>query len=186
MEVSMIKKQILKELKDIDSKKVYEILTDANYYHTVIFVLLEHFINNLGFKGVYVSLNTPCSTLHEQLKERKINLSNLHFIDCVSKQFENPNSNLSVSFSNPQSLTDLSLAISSALNTKKFDFLLFDSVSTFLIYNDVNTTGKFLHYLINSQIRTLNIAGFFLYVDEKNSEALMSVTSQFSDKCIKL
>jgi hypothetical protein len=83
----------------------------------------------------------------------------------------------------PKSLTELSLAVNVLTNSGKYDFLVFDSLTSLLIYNNPNIVEKFCLYLAN-KTRNLNIRAIFLAINEEKSEKLGAVLSQSIDKCI--
>ncbi|MBI2564689.1 hypothetical protein HYV79_01730 [Candidatus Woesearchaeota archaeon] len=179
-------KNLTKELNEFSKNKVYGIATSAENYKQTTISIIKFLVEKLKLKGIYVTLNTPCFFLKNILKQNKIDISKLFFIDCISKHSGLTDlSHVNCSFvKGPQSLTELSLAISSALNCGDFSFLLFDSVSTLFIYNDLELTAKFLHYIINNQIRTSSVAGLFIFVEDDASKLLIATISQFCDKLI--
>ena len=89
--------------------------------------------------------------------------------------------------SGPESLTDLSIAITVATNTGKYGFLLIDSLSTLLIYNDAHNTQKFAHYLI-SKMSSYGMTLAILTLDEDNSIKVTAYTRSVlhqSNPCMK-
>ena len=181
-----IRTHLLEEFESYTGGGVYLIVTKPEDYHSTTFVLIEHMIKNLNLIGVYVTLNTPCSSLSANLKDKGIDTSKLYFVDAISKQSGTTTTSDNCSFvQNPQSLTELSLVTTKAVNTGKSKFLFFDSVSTLLIYNSLETTEKFMHYLIN-KIRSLGLLGIIISLDEEKSNKLIPVISQFCDKIIHL
>jgi hypothetical protein len=103
---------------------------------------------------VYVTTNKPYASIVALLpKKRKIATDRLFFIDCVACRGgtcpSHEPQNCMV-LQSPRSLTELGIAISKAtagIPGKKA--LLFDSLSTLLLYNDAEVVGRFFNYLIN-------------------------------------
>ena len=102
------------------------------------------------------------------IKNNKINNDKLLIIDCVSKQSGNKNiSHKCIPTTNgPQSLTEISLVINDLINKTKSDIVIFDSLSTLLIYNNLETTQKFLQYIIN-RVHNDNITGIIISINDE-------------------
>jgi len=137
--------------------------------------------------GIYVTLNKSHPSLLQELKNNKIDTSKLYFIDSVCKKIakklkEEVNC---VDIEGVESLTELSLAISSASHTGKFKFLIFDSITTLLIYHDQETAEKFISYLIN-KLKSLDMSIILISIDEEKSNKIVDFISQFADKIISL
>ena len=64
-------------------------------------------------------------------------------------------------------------------------FVFLDSVSTLLIYNNLETTERFVHYMIN-KIRNMGFFVVLISIDEEKSNKLIPILSQFCDKIIKI
>ena len=98
-----------------------------------------------GQKICYVSLNKPAENVCEGLDKKKISTSNTFFIDAVSKSLgHNVEKDNVLYVSSPSALTELSIAIISALKGNSFDAFVFDSLSTLDIYNMGNESERFL------------------------------------------
>ena len=181
-----------KEIKEIvseelnDPKSICIISSAPDIYHSVNLTLLNHLTVEMKLRGIYVSLNIPYSSLSATIKKNGIDMSKLYFIDSTGETAANKTGNSNCSFlKSPQSLVELSLTITKFATSGKFNFLFLDSMSTLLIYNSLETTEKFLHYLIN-KIRVLGLGGIIISPYEEKSNKLMPTISQFCDKCIKL
>jgi len=137
--------------------------------------------------GIYVTLNKAHPSLIQELKNNKIDTSKLYFIDSVCKKIAKNKREYSncVDIEGVESLTELSLAISSASHTGKFKFLIFDSITTLLIYHDQETAEKFISYLIN-KLKSLDISVILISIDEDKSNKIVNFISQFADKTINL
>ncbi len=181
-----------KEIRDIlseelkDPKGICIILSKPEDYHSVNLMVLNHLTVKMKLCGIYGTLNMPYSSLSTLLEKNDMDISKLFFIDCtgerITKNIKNGNCEY---LKNPQSLTELSLMITELTNSGKFDFLFLDSISTLLIYNSLETTEKFAHYLIN-KIRILGLGGIIISLDDEKSNKIIPVISQFCDKCIRL
>jgi len=180
----MIKDKILDELKKISKTKGSYVFVSApeNYNDTRSFIA-RYLTSELNLHGVYVSLNKPTEQIVAEFSEKKVNVKNLHFIDSTGKNADKDKRRFHIS--NNQSLTELSLVITYLTKTNNFDFLLFDSVSTLLMYNELSSVEKFVQFIIN-KMRNVGLTMITFSVDEENSNKLVSVISQFCDKVIKV
>lgn len=186
MKETEIRKYLSKELKRFKDKSIHIVLTKPEDYQLTNMIILEILIKKLRLTGIYVTLNKPHLTISASLKDRNIDTSKLYFIDATGKQTGKRAKAANCSFiRSPESLTELSLAMTALANTGKFDFLFFDSLSTLLMYNDLETTGRFVHYMV-SKIRNLNLRGIMISVVEEKSNKLIPVVSQFCDDIIKV
>ena len=159
-----------------------------NYFRDSIYVI-KILVNSLGLSGIYVTINRPYGSLVETLKRNGIDTEKLFFIDCITRTVGGkPEVTENCLFiASPQNLTELGLALAQAMEMMKErgnKFLLLDSLSTLLIYNNTETVARFSHFL-TTKIRLSKLKGIFLLV-EREDEDLLSTVSQFCDKVIKL
>ena len=185
MDSDAISKRILEEFKDFgSSNEIYALITPADYHHKVSDLAMVHLAKEVKLNGVYVSLNIAYEQKAAHLKKLGIDTDRMFFIDACSKS-GSPSSAAKncVLIQSPQALTELSIAITTVCNTGKFDFLYFDSLTTLLIFNELKTTEKFIHYMI-SKMRTFNLKGIILSMDEEKSKELLSMLEQLCDKMV--
>ena len=62
----------------------------------------------------------------------------------------------------------------------KDKFLFFDSLNTLLIYNEIQTVIKFIHFLA-SKMRVWKVKGIIISLEKKADEELINELSQFCD-----
>ncbi|MDA1196923.1 MAG: hypothetical protein O2779_03095 [Nanoarchaeota archaeon] len=119
-----------------------------------------------GKKVCYISLNKPASNVREGLNNKNISTANTFFIDAVSASLGH---NLEIDnvmyVSSPSALTELSIAIISALNGNNFDAFVFDSLSTLDIYNLGSESERFTRKIINS-INAKHSKGVFICLED--------------------
>jgi hypothetical protein len=132
-----------------------------------------------GKKICYVSLNKPYITIAETVK---LNPKNVTFIDCVSGGVAKPKGYNVIFVSSPKALTDLSIDI--VENMKKSEVIIFDALSTLLVYNDAATVIKFVHSIV-SKIRTTKTKIIFMTLREDTNTDMMKDLSMFVDKVEK-
>lgn len=179
------KEPSIKWIKKAEKGDFFAITSSVEKYNLTRIRLLEHLVNKKKFNGIYVSLNKPCLEISDELKKNKININKIYFIDGTSRRILSAKSLPQCTvISGPEALTELSLTIDTIANTKKFDFLIFDSLSTLLIYNKEKTTQKFCQYIIN-RIKNQKLMGFIISLDDTESIKVISIISQFCDDTIK-
>ena len=156
------------------------VIPSEKYLEITLF--LSRISAELG-KTLYVNINKPYSSLVESLKENKIPIDKFYFIDAITKTVR-PEKNGCVEFvSGPTALTEMSLAIFGSIEREDFYCMLFDSLSTLLIYEDSLTVTKFVHNLI-SRFRSVKTKAVFTVLRAESSSELIKDLSMFADKII--
>lgn len=98
----------------------------------------------------YVSLNERYEALTKGMKKEKVPVSKFFIVDAITrntKACKKADDNC-VFVSSPNSLMELSLAITDAIKSHGAQALMFDSISTLLIYESAGVSTKFMHSLI--------------------------------------
>ncbi len=187
MKEKEIRKKILELAKRMRNKEIHVLLSDEKQYNQVNDMLLTILVKEKKFKCIYVSLNKGYKVLSKKMQSLGIDNSNIYFIDAISKTVGKPVTAVNCTFlSSSHLLTELSLAITAAINTGKFDFLFFDSLSTLLIYNEMKTAEKFSQYIIN-KIRENDLGSILISLkNDKEAQKLMPILTLFCDGCIDL
>jgi len=142
-----------------------------------------------GYSVIIITTNFPASVLEKIYNKNGINTDNIYFIDAISAQSfgkspENDDHHFMVS--SPADLTKLGIAISEdikRMQDKKI-FVLFDSVSTLLIYLPSVKIIKFMHFLSN-KLRQISLKGVFLAVDGGLDPMMMAQLSSMVDEVVK-
>lgn len=149
-------------------------------------IILE--AENAGYSAVVVTTNFPASILEKLYSTNNLRLENIYFVDAISLYSlgsgpENDDHHLMIK--NPADLTSLGIAITEMLKktADKKTFILFDSVSTMLIYLPSMKIIRFIHYLA-TKIRQTNKSGAFLAVDGGLDPMLLTQISTFVDYVI--
>jgi len=183
-----LKERIEKALKDQPDPGISLVLTTAKQYNETNLALTEYMINTKGIPGVYVTLNKPYRTM-KKLLEDKVDLRMLIFIDAITKstggKMEKTDDCLYLD--TMQNLTDLGVAIDQAIRAipSMDKFLLFDSLSTLLIYGQAGSVSKFIHFL-TGKMRAFNVNGVLLSLVRGEDDEFLSQLSMFCDQTINL
>jgi hypothetical protein len=175
-----MKIDIEKELKE---NKIILILVPSIDYNEMV----HNTVRDLAKKNLgYVTLNKTYDSLKEDFKKSKINTNNILFIDAISKTIKNvPDQAKGVYYlSAPNSLTEISIQVSSIVR-HKFDYLIFDSLTNLLIYQQKAPVAKFLATIIN-KIRDSDTRAVFYCLDVKEHEELIEEAEMFVDKVIRI
>lgn len=175
-------------LSDLPPKGVVLLSTNNLNYSKVNLELLK-LIEKKKAYGIYITINRPYSSIIQTLYKKKISYKNIYFIDTITETAggEPLKSEKVLYMSSPISLTDLGVAIDEMLHLLKDKgdvYLILDSVSMLLIYNNKASVVEFIHF-ITSKLRILNINGVLINIEEQNKE-INAVLMQFCDKEIKV
>ena len=181
-------KTIDEALKDETEPGISLVLTNAKKYNEANIALTEYMVNTKNIPGVYVTLNKPYRTMKKNLDGR-VDLRMLIFIDAITKSTGGKidKSDECLYLDSMQNLTDLGVAIDQAIRAIPNDekFLLFDSLSTLLIYSQVGSVSKFVHFL-TGKIRALGVNGVLLSLVHGEEDEFLSQLSMFCDQTIYL
>lgn len=180
--------KIKKKIKELPKEYIALIFTSSEDYVILYYDVLEFLLNELNSSGIAVTINKPAKALANHLKDRNIDLSNFYIIDCVSKAVGVQNEVKNCLYVNsPSNLTQLNISIKKQfekLKNKEKSFLIFDSLSTLLIYNSTGSVLKFINFL-TSRMKGLNIGGVFITVEEGLDKNFVSQIIQFCDAVIR-
>ncbi len=160
-------------------------LSSAERYSEANTAIIKHMVNNLKVPGVYVTLNKPYKTVKRDL-EKAVDMRMIIFIDGVTDTAGRPRKTDGCLFlPDMTSLTDMGIIIDQAIGSIPHEskFILFDSLSTLLIYNNTGSVAKFIHYL-SGRIREWDVDGIFLSLERESDRELLSQLSLFCDKTI--
>ncbi|MBP7119744.1 MAG: hypothetical protein WC502_06835 [Methanolinea sp.] len=152
-----------------------------------------HIIQTLvgrGYRVVVITTNQPSAVLKKHYSTDGIDISRVSFIDAITKYAlgKIPPGQENCRFINsPSNLTDLGIAITEVLNSLAGEktCLLFDSVSTMLIYLPSTNISKFIHF-ITSKLRLVDAAGIFLAVEKGLDPLLLTQLTTYVDGTIDM
>ncbi len=183
-----IEQEFKKKVKDL---KKYVILAtiDAKNYHKTNLEIIKHLIDKENVPGVYVTLNKPFETMKETLKKKKIDTRMIIFIDAVTKTTGGKvkKTNECLFIGSPDNLSDISVSMDQAVRAlpSKEKFVFFDSLSTLLLYNNITTVAKFIHFLAG-KMRTWGVKGIIVSLRKQKDQELIDELTQFCDVTLSL
>jgi KaiC/GvpD/RAD55 family RecA-like ATPase len=143
-----------------------------------------------GFDVTVVTTNQPAAILRKTYQRDGVDLARIRFIDAITRYAvgSSPENSAAERFiASPSDLTEMGIAISEMLKggSGKRTAVLFDSVSTMLIYLPSSQISRFIHF-VTSKLRILDIAGIFLAVEKGLDPLLLPQLTTFVDAVVDL
>ena len=140
-----------------------------------------------GYSGIYITANKASNILQEELRKNKLKTDKIYYIDAISSLIGKPKkAKNTVCAESPQSLTEISIAVTNILPVLKGKkFIILDSISTLLMYNDVLTVARFVHFLVG-RMREWKMIGIIFAVKKQMPEQMKAQISQFVDRIIDI
>lgn len=141
-------------------------------------------VKEWGMEGILVSANKPYMTMKEHLQKNGV-LDKLKYLDCASKFVgANPQGENLILLNNPADLVGLTICIRKCIgNFSRKNFLLFDILTTLLIYNTSKNLTMFAHKL-GLMLKSKEVTTFFLMVDQENTKEMLMFNSTIADKIV--
>ena len=134
----------------------------------------------------FISLNRPYTSLTSLFEKNNVDAKKFYFIDAITKTAELPPETENCSFiSSPGALTELSVEVSSIIENEEFDYLLFDSLSTLIVYETDAVITKFIHFLM-AKVRVASCKAIFTCLKQDMQTNLIRDINMFADKIIDL
>jgi len=164
------------------------ILLPGSNYSDLIQAIFEVVRGNPHDAWVYVSVTKPYNLLVKQYEAIQM-AKNIRFIDCVSRVSGiSDSSENCVYLESPSMLEKLSLEIINIFKevspeTKKY--LVIDSISNLIVYNDPEIVREFFYHIIN-RTRARDIHTISLAVEEEGLEGQINRLMYLNDKILKV
>ena len=182
-------------MNNLPRNKVVLFLVDPRMYMKRNLSIIKILVNENKLSGIYITVNRPFDTLIQTMKDNSIDIEKIFFIDCVTKMVPtrdkislSPKNKLErtencIFIPSPSRLTEIGLVLSEVMSgteNPKNKFLYLDSLSTLLIYNDIETIIKFVHFL-TTKIRLFGIVGIIMCVEKVIEEKLFNTLTEICD-----
>lgn len=167
---------------DIKDNQIVLFVISKGDYTEILMDIVKAMVSQ--YKAVcYITINRPYNNIIMQLDKEKIKHDGFFFIDAITSTVQTPKEVSNCVFvAAPDALTDLSLAISQALSSN--EIVLFDTMSTLAVYQDVSSVLKFMHNVV-TKLRVGNKKGVLIALKE-DSEQLVKDMHMFVDKVVDL
>ncbi|MFH1721845.1 MAG: hypothetical protein ABH950_04480 [Candidatus Altiarchaeota archaeon] len=181
--------KLKKEMEGLGDDAIVLVSCRAESHMRMILALLAIVLNEKSQGGVYISVSRPFRYILNNLEENDIEIEDLFAIDCVSRMAGKVSEKMdTVAYvENPSSLEEISMYMDRMLmkvgSGKKF--ILLDSLSSILIYNNQKSVKEFTHFIIN-KMRLEGLGGFILTQEKKEAQDLIQTIQPLLDKEIHL
>ncbi len=147
-------------------------------------LFVEKNLKNLsGEKICYVTLNKTADALKEDFVKAKIDFKKIIFVDAITKTLKNvPDyTNNVYCINSPGALTELAIAIDKIID--KFDYLIFDSITNLLVYQEKSHVDRCLSDIIN-KLRNSGKKAIFYALSVKEQQLLIKEVGMFVDNVV--
>lgn len=181
-----VHEKLEKELKGAPKKFIAQIECTAENYKEIADTSIKFLLENKKARGIYVTFNKPVFVLMDFLQSKGIETDRLFFIDGISGATQNQltgKNNFAV-LSGPTALTELSIEITRAKETGQYEFILFDALSTILIYNSQKRTIQFTYFLM-TKLRDYNFSGVVLFIKSELEKEVFDSVAHLTDLQLK-
>ena len=169
--------------KELSKSQIILLLVPAPEYGKAVLQTARQLSKN---SVCYVTLNKTFDSMKELLAGKKINMEKMVFVDAISKTIRRmPDQTNGCYFvSSPNALTELEIAILK-MQRHGFEYLVFDSLSTMLVYQKNAPVAKFVSALANNA-RKNGTRVLFYAVKSPEQSQMVNEVSTFVDKVIDL
>jgi hypothetical protein len=172
---------------ELEQKKIFLILASPGTIRQRNIEVIKE-ISTLGYHTVVITTNFPYSVLTKLYTLGGVPSDSVSFIDAVTRNSIGTANNIPgvVRFiNNPANLTDMGIAVTEVLkdHAGKKICIIYDSVSTMLIYLSSANISKFIHFVTN-KLRLMDVSGVFLAVEKGLDPMLMSQLTTFVDRVV--
>jgi len=156
----------------------------------VVTATLDTLINKRGMGGVYISVSRPSDAIIATMQSAGIASDDIQFIDCISQmtgKIRPERQENIVYVENPSSLEEVSMYLDKVMAKvdNKRRFIIMDSLSSLLIYNNEKSVKEFAHFIIN-RIRLEKTTGVILSIEKKEAEELVKTLAPMCDAEIRI
>jgi KaiC/GvpD/RAD55 family RecA-like ATPase len=149
-------------------------------------------IEDLGYQGIYITVNTPYSELVAEFSKRGLDTSKLKFVDAISQMYgQSVNDTSQCKYvGGPLNITSIVDAVKKFIPSIKKPsrklFVFIDSITTVLLYNHLPRTIRFSKFL-TEDLRKTQVNGIMVSVAAgMTSERLIKEVKEFCDEVIDI
>ena len=185
--------------RDIDLK-LSEIMQELPGHYVLLLLLnlrnyskiateLIRLLQSQKIPGTYFTINKTAEDLVNALIDEEIELSGISFIDAITLVAGRTEATMrnTVYLESPTDLVEMDTAIDEQFSEKEAEkkFLVFDSISTLLIYNRSEAVEKFCHSIMG-KMHGKRTKSIFMMVNSAKDRPTIESISQFCDKVVEL
>ncbi|MBU4242610.1 MAG: hypothetical protein KKF52_05245 [Nanoarchaeota archaeon] len=142
-------------LKTLKSKESLLMLLSEKQYENKLTALLQD-LKKTKKKICYVCLSRPYEDVIEDLRNKKFNIDRFYFVDALNTKQSRKYKGC-VFVSAPVKLDKLITTIKKIIKTKNCNVIIFDTLSTLLVYEDSFKIVKFTNEIIQEVKKESNV-----------------------------
>ena len=178
------------DFKSLENAELLLVVAPSDSTQQVTLDILKYFVNAKNSFCVYVTVAKPYNTIMNILSKNGINTDRIFFIDCITSLSTGGNIMRAGNcvFCQPQALTNISIALTNAIESLPKDnekLLILDTLSTLMLYNEAGTVTRFAHVL-TGKLRTWGVKSVILTLEEETDKKIIAQLAQFCDKTINI
>lgn len=152
-------------------------------YHKGVLDALRYFSERFG-TGLYITLNKPCATLQPAFEKAGVPSERVVYLDSITNTAEHDTESCRY-LGRMRELTDICVALTKLASERKVRYVLLDSVSTLLLYNDTKSVARFCH-AVAEKLRSMGLSGALVLVDMEEGKDMAAQLAQFCDAYVKV
>ena len=164
------------------------IILPAANYPDLVQALFDRICSSPEEAWVYVTVTKPCENIINQFESLK-DAKNIKFIDCISRAAGiNKGNDNCIFVESPTMLEKIGLEIINVfkeVDEKVKKYLVIDSLTNLIIYNDPDIVTEFFYHIIN-RTRTKNIHTISLAIEEEELDKYLTRLIYLNDKILKV
>lgn len=152
-------------------------------YHQGVLDALRYFSERFG-TGLYIALNKPCTTLQVAFGKAGVPSDRVVYLDSITNTAEHDTESCRY-LGRMRDLTSICVALTKLASERKVGYVLLDSVSTLLLYNDTKSVARFCH-AVAEKLRSMRLSGALVLVDMEEGKDMAAQMAQFCDAYVKV
>ncbi len=177
-------------LKDMTESQFILVLLDEGHYLSKLQELISS-VETAGTRICYLCLSKPYKDTVEELRSEGIDTGDFFFIDVLSSHYGPPTPAEDCKFiSSPSDLDEIRSAIIDSVERRNCSAIVFDTISTLLIYQQTSSIVSFANNLISEKRQENTKKLFIILKDETTAVTDLDVLTKdlelFADKKIDM
>ena len=178
----------LREISILEDLESTLLLTSGENFRDAAFLSAKVLTEN-DKNLIYFTANSPLKELMDELEYEGVDVSRLYFLDVISKK-------LNIDFKDqkkvyygktPAEINNLLMNVTDVLEkwSDEADFLILDSFTGLLIYNDIKDAGRLLQRT-DEKIKDKSVKGIYIALKEQLDEETIDKLMKICDRKIDL
>ena len=169
---------------DLKKNQIVLSILESNNYNDTIVDTIKNIPKDANV--VYITLNKTASSLESYLSKFGISTERFTIIDCITKTITDiKDTDRVIYLESPRSLSDLSFILTGVLKSKDHQYLIFDSLTTLMVYQDKPIVVRFVLNIVN-RIRATTCKSILFAVNLKEHKDFLKEISIFVDHVINV